>query len=182
VRTYVSIVNRLREIFGEQTEGHPISVNQLQIARDPEEYNGETRVHRSQSGPLGRALFRWWIRIEGIVGDWLMRKRIKTLPADWGAYKEHLVSHSDFRKFDGVLRMVLSASPGQRGELLDWLEARYRTGELAYGVHIAKEALVTCLIFEREGGHIHFIDGAGGGYALAATDLKARLAALLQSA
>ena len=53
-----------------------------------------------------------------------------------------------FRKFDGTLRMVLSATEAQRTALVAWLEARHRAGELAYGLHIAKEALVTCLIFE----------------------------------
>ena len=108
-----------------------------------------------------------------------MRHKLVALKADWGRYKEHIVNHSDYQKFDGMLRMVLSASEAQRLELTNWLEGRFRDGELAYGLHIAKEALVTCLIFEREGGHLHFIDGAGGGYALASTDLKNRLAALM---
>jgi hypothetical protein len=48
-------------------------------------------------------------------------------------------------------------------------------------LHISTEALVTCLIFEREGGHLHFIDGANGGYALAANKLKLRLTALAEN-
>jgi Protein of unknown function (DUF3095) len=147
----------------------------LQIARGAAAYEGETRVHRSQADWLRRTLFRWRIRLEGILGDWLMRHRVKTRPADWGRYKEQLVGNSDYQKFDGTLRMVLSSSPAQRATLVAWLDARHRAGELAYGLHIAKEALVTCLIFEREGGHLHFIDGADGGYARAAADLKAQL-------
>jgi hypothetical protein len=34
---------------------------------------------------------------------------------------------------------------------------------------------MTCLIFQREGGHVHFVDGANGGYTLAAIELKRRL-------
>jgi len=176
VRVYNAFLAQLKELFGEQSGGHPIAVNQLKLASGGAAYEGETRVQRSQAGAFGRALYKLWIRLESAVGDWLMRNRIKTLPADWGQYKEHLVRHSDFRKFDGVLRMVLSSSPAQREKLVVWLEERQRAGELAYGLHIAKEALVTCLIFEREGGHLHFIDGADGGYARAAADLKARLA------
>jgi len=179
VRIFTEVVKKLREIFGDSAGEHPIAENQLQIAENLSEYDGETKVHRSQAGPLRRALFRFYIRLEGIIGDWLMRHRIMTLPADWGSYKKDLVNHSDYRKFDGVLRMVLSATEAQRAELVAWLEQRYRAGELAYGLHISKEALVTCLIFEREGGHLHFIDGAGGGYALAAAELKERLAKLL---
>jgi hypothetical protein len=77
--------------------------------------------------------------------------------------------------------MVLSATDAQRTQLVDWLHEHYRAGELAYGLHISQEALVTCLIFEREGGHLHFIDGARGGYALAANKLKIRLTALAEN-
>ncbi len=178
VRIYMAAVKKLQDIFGESAGGHPISESQLHIAQNFSEYNGETKVHRSQSGRLGRALYQFYIRLEGVLGDWLIRHRLIALSADWGRYKQHLVQHSDYRKFDGVLRMILSATEAQRAELVAWLDERHRAGELAYGLHIAKEALVTCLIFEREGGHLHFIDGAGGGYALAATDLKARLAVL----
>jgi hypothetical protein len=175
-RTFAEALAKLREIFGDQAGGgHPISVSQLQIAHGAAAYEGETRVHRSQAGGWHRALFRWRIRLEGILGDWLMRHRVKTRPADWGRYKEQLVGNSDYQKFDGTLRMVLSSSPAQRATLVAWLDARHRAGELAYGLHIAKEALVTCLIFEREGGHLHFIDGADGGYARAAADLKVQL-------
>ena len=177
-RSYSATIQKLHTIFGADAGGHPITENGLQIAKNFSEYRAETKVHRSQAGAMGQKLFQVWIRIEGIIGDWLMRYRIKTLPADWGKYKQHIVSHSDYRKFDGMLRMVLSATEVQRAELVAWLEERHHAGELAYGLHISKEALVTCLIFEREGGHLHFIDGAGGGYALAATALKVQLAAL----
>jgi len=178
VRIYTEAVTKLREIFGDQGEGHPISENQLQMARKLSEYDSETKVHRSQSGVLGRAYYRFYIRCIGLLGDWLMRHKKTAFNADWGRYKRDTVTHSDYQKFDGVLRMVLSGTEAQRKELVKWLEERNLAGELAYGLHIAKEALVTCLIFEREGGHLHFIDGAGGGYALAANDLKAQLAAL----
>ena len=34
---------------------------------------------------------------------------------------------------------------------------------------------MTCLVFDRNGHHLHFVDGADGGYALAATEFKARM-------
>jgi hypothetical protein len=37
--------------------------------------------------------------------------------------------------------------------------------------------MLTCLIFERMGRQIHFVDGADGGFTLAAQDLKQRLRA-----
>jgi hypothetical protein len=34
---------------------------------------------------------------------------------------------------------------------------------------------MTCLVFERGGRQVHFVDGADGGYALAAKDMKQRM-------
>jgi hypothetical protein len=176
-RVYQAALERMRKIFGEQTDGHPVSAGQLQLAEEAKDFEGETRVHRSQAGPLARWFFRLRIQLEVLAGKFLMGRRVKTAAVDWGQYKTDVARQSDFRKFDGLLRMVISATPAQREELVAWLEERQQVGELAYGLHVAKEALVTCLIFEREGGHLHFIDGANGGYARAAVDLKARLAA-----
>jgi hypothetical protein len=181
VRIYTEVVTKLRKIFGDQGGGHPIAENQLQVARQLSEYDGETKVQRSQSGALGRAWYRFQARFIGLLGDWLMRHKKKAFKADWGKYKQDTVAHSDYQKFDGMLRMVLSSTEAQRTELMEWLHQRYREGELAYGLHISKEALVTCLIFEREAGHLHFIDGANGGYALAANKLKQRLTALAEN-
>ena len=181
VRIYTAVLEKLREIYGDQGEGHPIAEAQLQIARKTAEYDGETKVQRSQSGTLGRTWYRLQARFVGILGDWLMRHQKTAFKTDWGKYKRDTVAHSDYQKFDGVLRMVLSSTEAQRTQLVEWLHQRYREGELAYGLHISTEALVTCLIFEREGGHLHFIDGANGGYALAANKLKLRLTALAEN-
>jgi hypothetical protein len=34
--------------------------------------------------------------------------------------------------------------------------------------------MITCLVFQYEKEHVHFVDGADGGYANAARDLKER--------
>jgi hypothetical protein len=44
-------------------------------------------------------------------------------------------------------------------------------------MHVARSAIMTCLIEERQGAHFHFVDGSGGGYAAAAAAMKKRRAA-----
>jgi Protein of unknown function (DUF3095) len=47
-------------------------------------------------------------------------------------------------------------------------------GTIRYGLHRQDAALMTCFTPSvTEGNHVHFIDGAGGGYAAAAAALKA---------
>jgi nucleoid-associated protein YejK len=71
--------------------------------------------------------------------------------------------------------MVISTKRNQTKELEKYLEEEYQNKNLVYGIHKSDSALMTCLIFQRHGKHIHFIDSSNGGYALAAKELKNRL-------
>jgi hypothetical protein len=82
--------------------------------------------------------------------------------------------HTDYRKFDNMLRMVLSCTPSERQALRDWLDAGQADERLNYGLHVSSQALLTCVVLDRADRHFHFLDGAGGGYAAAATEMKSR--------
>jgi hypothetical protein len=89
-------------------------------------------------------------------------------------YLEELVSNTDYRKYDDGLRMTIDLTP----ELADTIEmklaAAERDGVIRYGTHRQDAALVTCITPSvHRSDHIHFIDGASGGYAAAAAALKA---------
>jgi hypothetical protein len=93
----------------------------------------------------------------------------------WNNYRQEMVDNSDFRKFDGMLRMVIDGSDAQAAELEQFLEAQYRAGLLVYGMYKSREALVTCIVQSYNGNHMHFVDGSDGGYALAARGLKQQM-------
>ena len=57
----------------------------------------------------------------------------------------------------------------------DYLEKKFQEGRLVYGFHVSDRALMTCLVFDRDGRQVHFVDGADGGYALAAKKMKERM-------
>ncbi len=73
--------------------------------------------------------------------------------------------------------MVLDLSEAQLGAIEEELERARSEGHLVYGVHRAPSALITCYLRSYSGDHVHFVDGSNGGYALAARQLKAQLAA-----
>ena len=89
-----------------------------------------------------------------------------------------LVDNSDFRKFDGVLRMVIDGNDQQYEALSRTLAEMHAQGHLAYGLHQSPQALLTCLVHSYTGEHVHFVDGSNGGYAMAARGLKQQLASL----
>jgi hypothetical protein len=124
-------------------------------------------------GPLARVLFT------GLIHLWCHRRGARAGPYDAARYAGELTAQTDFRKFDGCLRVVLDCTPGQVAALETWLEAEHRAGRLIWGLHADREALMTCLVFSLERSeHVHFIDAAGGGFAKAAEGFKRRLHAL----
>ena len=88
-------------------------------------------------------------------------------------YLQQLVANSDYRKYDDGLRVTLDCTP----ELADRIEAilqnAEREGVARYGLHRQSAALMTCITPSvHRSDHIHFVDGAAGGYAAAASALK----------
>jgi hypothetical protein len=97
------------------------------------------------------------------------------MPFDAKAYVADVPRYSDFRKFDDMLRMVLDCGPGEVIAIEQLLDRYYRRGEIYYGVHRSPQAVMTCFVRGLQPGqHVHFIDGSGGGYAMAAKHLKAQ--------
>ncbi len=93
-------------------------------------------------------------------------------------YLRQVVENSDFRKYDDGLRMIIDCT----NELADALERRLvaaaAAGTARYGLHRQDAAMMTCFTpSPTRSDHVHFIDGAQGGYAAAATALKAAIGA-----
>lgn len=98
---------------------------------------------------------------------------IKTPSFNPSQYLQSLPVKSDFKKFDGTLRMVLDLPKEKIEQVRQFLESEKQAGRAYYGMHFSSTALMTCLVFSlKQNNHLHFIDGNDGGYALAAKGLK----------
>jgi Protein of unknown function (DUF3095) len=92
------------------------------------------------------------------------------------AYRAAHQSHSDYRKFADSLRMVIDCSSAEADGIEAILGAAHAENAIEFGLHRASSALMTCFVASSDdGGHIHFVDGADGGYALAAQSLKSKM-------
>lgn len=92
-------------------------------------------------------------------------------------YVQQVVENSDFRKYDDGLRMILDCTPELASALTQLLAAAASAGVARYGLHRQDAAMMTCFTPSAlRSDHVHFIDGARGGYASAATALKATAA------
>src|ERR1700712_5330245 len=92
-------------------------------------------------------------------------------------YVRQVVENSDFRKYDDGLRMILDCTPELERALTQRLAQAASAGIIKYGLHRQGAAVLTRFYPSAlRSDHVHFIDGARGGYASAATALKATLA------
>jgi hypothetical protein len=92
-------------------------------------------------------------------------------------YVRQVVENSDFRKYDDGLRMILDCSSELEAALTRRLALAASAGVVRFGLHRQDAAMMTCFTPSAlRSDHVHFIDGARGGYASAATALKAMAA------
>ena len=172
---YRNILKKIQYIYGKENSLNPIDSKNLKLTLNSTKLIKETLVRASSASWLDRQLYLSKIQLETALGSLLMNLKVKTEELDWGVYKDIAIAATDYRKFDDMLRMVISGNEWRRKKLTRYLERNYREGKLVYGLHVSDRALMTCLVFERGGRQVHFVDGADGGYALAAKDMKQRM-------
>lgn len=173
--TYLAVISEIARIYGTEDESRPLNVDAMRLTLNGGNLRHESRVRSWAGGWIARVFYWFSIRAQVLIGKFIMRFGVRAGGVDWGQYKDVLVANSDFRKFDDMLRQILSGSSLMRKELVAVLEARRERRELVYGVHVSDSALMTCMIGDYESKHIHFVDGNHGGYARAAVQLKRQL-------
>jgi len=179
--TYRKLFDRIAKTYGDISSYHPLRAERMRLSFSPGELGHEWGVRSSRLSLMGRVNYYARMVLLNLAGVYLFARRKDTSTVRWSRYIADMVENSDFRKFDGMLRMVMDGSEAQYEELRSYLEAQHREGRLVYGMHKSRKALVTCIVFSYNGNHVHFVDGSDGGYAMAARGLKAQLKALAGS-
>jgi hypothetical protein len=172
ILVYQQVLQIIDRVYGDSPKRNPIHPQGLRLTLDRRQLMYETRVQTYGQSAWKRWIYLQWSRLSNLLGMVLMSLRLKTTEVNWGEYKSILIAATDFEKFDEVLRMVIAGTQEQRQVLITQLESMKATGSLVYGYHLTDRALMTCLVYERGGRQMHFVDGAEGGYALAARMLK----------
>lgn len=175
IATYQRVFEQIHSIYGDVAQYHPLRADRLRLAFNPKLLSHEWRVRTGNLGIWQRLAYFAKMLFQNLAGRILFACNRNTGNTRWSHYRDELVENSDFRKFDGMLRMVMDGSEAQAEQLQAFLETGYRDHRLVYGMHKSREALVTCIVQSYNGNHIHFIDGSDGGYALAARELKRQL-------
>jgi len=172
---YRMVLALIRKVYGTEEEFHPIAEDRLQLAIKGTQLNSETKVRAWKKSRIGKALYRLYLQIVCFIASLLMKSTVTANDLNFKRYKQILIKTTDYKKFDDALRLVMAGTTDQRQKLSTELEKLHKKGIIAYGIHVSDRALMTCLVFERYGKQVHFVDGADGGYASAAKEMKAQL-------
>ncbi|MEO6282320.1 MAG: DUF3095 domain-containing protein [Dyadobacter sp.] len=162
---FSKVMRHLDDIYGTPEKRQPISVSKLKWKTTFNKIELEMLV-RLGKVQLLRAVGSWLTALTGYVYFQTSRGR---------NYLTHLVEMSDTLVMDGKINTVISGTEAQRLQLetvLDQLEA---DGEILYGLFVSSESVMSCYVRDLKDGHIHFVDGAEGGYTKAAGMLKLKL-------
>jgi hypothetical protein len=170
---FAALVDEIvKSTFASSASGRPVTRATLRAGAPGKAIALETVV--ATASGLSRAKARVVAARRYLIAVLLHAFKLKVGRFDAAIYASDLVANADFRKFDDGLRMTLDCSPAFAAAL----EARLAAaGDFVHwGLFRQDAAQVTCFVpSATERGHVHFVDGAGGGYTMAAKAMKARL-------
>ena len=120
-----------------------------------------------------------WVRkarlaLDTLIAALILWSGLEVGGFDPARYRRELVANADFRGYDDGLRMTIDCTVAQAERIEALLKQARAEGIARYGLHREEAALLTCIApLPSHSDHVHFIDGASGGYTLAAMQLKA---------
>lgn len=159
---FKKVIDRLDEIYGTPERRKPISIPMLKLKATIEKIRFEMRVRFKKFKPF-YLLFQW---IKMSLGYFYFRTK------KGKKYLNELVDMSDTLVIDGKINTVISGTSQQRNLLEAELNKLELDGDINYGLFVSKESVMSCYIRSLNEDHIHFVDGAEGGYTKAAGMLK----------
>lgn len=169
---FQKVLDKIEDIYGSFEERHPIHPKTLSPTT-----HWKTIIHASHLR-YGRIKLRYILKhlVGGIFKD--MHLSIKVL---WHHISKEgaldMSTCSDTLKIDNTLQTIFVGLPQKRSVLEAFLKEEEEKGELVYGIHISSASVMTCYIKESQKTHMRFLDGFGGGYTLAAVEMKKKLKA-----
>lgn len=150
--------------------GHPVPAEGA-IARWPPP--GLTLEAHASHGAIPLARHKRKLLMVTLLNWFFLRWKIPVNGFDPAHYTVTVGRNADFRKFDDGLKMTLDCDTGTQKKLRAVLEQAAQDGIIKYGLCEQDEAMMTCIVPSiLTDDHMHFIDGAAGGYTQAAAGIK----------
>jgi hypothetical protein len=164
-KVFSKVIHHLDQIYGSAEKRQPISVSKL-IFRTSFNSLGEEMRHRLGKIKIFELIKSWFINIYGYI--YFRTESGKN-------YLKQLVEMSDTLVIDGRINTVITGTEQQRLALQKELDKIEKEGMILYALYVSGESIMSCYVRDLEDDHIHFVDGAEGGYTKAASVLKQKI-------
>lgn len=150
--------------------GHPVPESGPGFTWPPVGLELEARATRGEKSLASQKRLLYLITLLA----WVLDKTGWPLGAfDPKRYRQYTALNTDYRKIQDGLRMTVSLSAEQLSKLTAYLGEKNNLGLIRFGICEQQSAVLTCFVPSiTSDAHFHFIDGAGGGYAQAATAIS----------
>ncbi|WP_164660701.1 DUF3095 domain-containing protein [Tropicibacter sp. Alg240-R139] len=170
-RDFADITQRVvQAIGGLDRAGHPVPVEGPRVGWSTPGLNLEALSLR---GRIPVWMFKSILFLKTLFSWTLFKTNLNVGSFDPAHYKRMLSANADYRKFDDGLKMTLDCDPSTRTRIEAILSDAKAREKVRYGLFAQSEAMVTCFVpSAMQDDHVHFIDGAAGGYAQASAQLK----------
>jgi hypothetical protein len=172
-REFQELVSGIVAITTEQNrDSHPVPADGPDLAFS---LHGINREAKATAPPRRRLWQKLFIFLQLGITVACYRLGIPLGRFDARRYKRDVADNSDFRKFDDGLKMTIDVDAEHLKRIETLLQQAQAKGVARYGLHRQSSALMTCFVptpIARD--HIHFIDGAAGGYAVAASQITGK--------
>jgi Protein of unknown function (DUF3095) len=162
---FSKVIHHLDQIYGSPEKRQPISVPKL-IFRTSFNSLGQEMKHRLGKINFFELVKSWFINIYGYI--YFRTDRGKK-------YLKQLVEMSDTLVIDGRINTVITGTKKQRLALAQALNQLEKNNKILYAFYVSGESVMSCYVRDLEDDHIHFVDGADGGYTRAAGILKQKI-------
>lgn len=150
--------------------GHPVPSDGPPMRWPTPGLDIDARVSRA-GRPL--MLHKLRVTIENLLIGILFKTGVRLGSFEPAHYQQMVSQNADFRKFDDGLKMTLDCDSQTLGDITELLDKAQASGLIRYGIHIQQEAMMTCFVPSAlQDNHVHFVDGASGGYAQAAAMIR----------
>ena len=175
---FQALVTAIVGIAGEQNrDSHPVPIDGPKLRFSMKSINREARATA-----INGEIFRQKLAIIGQLALVVLLRTLRLTVGRFDArrYTQDVSANSDFRKFDDGLKMTIDIDAERLARIEALLRDAQAKGIARYGLHRQQSALMTCFVptpLSRD--HLHFIDGAGGGYAVAASQITGKNTAAL---
>ena len=133
---YAEVIDLIESAYG--ADARPVRAEALRLARSPKALGAERNVRTFGQGTIARTRYLAYQLYGQVAAAWLFSQRREIGGVPWHRYKSDAAANTDYRKFDGTVRQVLSGTAEQRSHLREGLEKLREAGRCVYGVHVSK--------------------------------------------